>query len=114
MIIHDLGPLGCIPSQRVKSKQHECLKRVNEWVLVFNDRIRKLVASLNQQLPGARLMFADTYPTVLDLITNPTTYGDLTSPLLILIFCINFTTYNTRTLQVSKFPTVHAVMLTQP
>ncbi|XP_030523842.1 GDSL esterase/lipase At5g37690 [Rhodamnia argentea] len=75
IIFHGLSPLGCIPSQRVKSKQGQCLHQVNEWVLAFNARVQKLVASLNQRLPTAGLTFADTYQAVLELINNPAKYG---------------------------------------
>ncbi|XP_011001569.1 PREDICTED: GDSL esterase/lipase At5g37690 [Populus euphratica] len=75
VVFHGLGPLGCIPSQRVKSKTGRCLKRVNEYVLEFNSRVKKLIATLNQRFPNAKLAFADTYGDVLDLIDNPTAYG---------------------------------------
>ncbi|KAL5573817.1 hypothetical protein UlMin_023414 [Ulmus minor] len=75
IVFHGLGPLGCIPSQRVKSKTRECLKRVNEWVLEFNAKVKNLTVSLNNRLPNAKLIFADTYPDVYDLISNPTAYG---------------------------------------
>lgn len=75
MVFHGLGPLGCIPSQRVKSKRGQCLTQVNEWVLYFNSRVQKLITTLNRNLPGAKLAFADTYQAVLDLINKPTTYG---------------------------------------
>ncbi|KAM7267264.1 hypothetical protein ACFE04_009430 [Oxalis oulophora] len=76
VIFHGLGPLGCIPSQRVKSKKKgQCLNQVNEWVLEFNSKVQKLLATLNSRLPAAKFMFADTYPVVLDLINNPTSYG---------------------------------------
>nr|XP_023877021.1 GDSL esterase/lipase At5g37690 [Quercus suber]POE80346.1 gdsl esterase/lipase [Quercus suber] len=75
MVFHGLGPLGCIPSQRVKSKKGECLERVNQWVLDFNSSVQKLFASLSQRLPNAQLIFADTYPAILDLIDNPSKYG---------------------------------------
>ncbi|EEF30465.1 GDSL esterase/lipase At5g37690 [Ricinus communis] len=75
IVFHGLGPLGCIPSQRVKSKKGECLKRVNEWVLEFNSRVQNQLATLNHQLRNARFLFADTYGDVLDLIDNPTAYG---------------------------------------
>ncbi|KAJ9147262.1 hypothetical protein P3X46_029439 [Hevea brasiliensis] len=74
-VFHGLGPLGCIPSQRVKSKKGICLKRVNEWALEFNSRAQKLLNTLNQRLPSAKFLFADTYGDVLDLINNPTAYG---------------------------------------
>ncbi|QCE01172.1 zeta-carotene desaturase [Vigna unguiculata] len=70
-----LGPLGCIPSQRVKSKSGQCLKRVNEWILQYNSNVQKLITRLNHRLPNAKFIFADTYPSVLDLINNPSTYG---------------------------------------
>ncbi|KAG5529691.1 hypothetical protein RHGRI_030161 [Rhododendron griersonianum] len=75
MVFHGLGPLGCIPSQRVKSRNGQCLKQVNQWILEFNSKVQDLVASLNGHLPDAQLTFADTYLDVLDLINNPTTYG---------------------------------------
>lgn len=45
-------------------------------MLEFNSKVQKLIASLNRHLPKAKLTFADTYSDVLDLITNPTTYGN--------------------------------------
>ncbi|MBA0610278.1 hypothetical protein Godav_011145 [Gossypium davidsonii] len=75
ILFHGLGPLGCIPSQRVKSKTGQCLKRVNEWMMEFNSKVQKLINSLNKHLPNAQMMFADTYAAVLDLIENPTAYG---------------------------------------
>ncbi|MED6115991.1 hypothetical protein PIB30_095931 [Stylosanthes scabra] len=75
MVFHGVGPLGCIPSQRVKSKTGQCLKRVNEWILEFNSKVQRLLNTLNHRLPNSKLIFADTYPLVLDLINNPTTYG---------------------------------------
>ncbi|KAG5052931.1 hypothetical protein JHK87_005129 [Glycine soja] len=74
IVFHGLGPLGCIPSQRVKSKRGQCLKRVNEWILQFNSNVQKLINTLNHRLPNAKFIFADTYPLVLDLINNPSTY----------------------------------------
>ncbi|KAJ0987226.1 hypothetical protein J5N97_005582 [Dioscorea zingiberensis] len=75
IVFHGLGPLGCIPSQRVKSRDGQCLKLVNSYAQLFNDRVHKLLVSLNSKLPGARMAFADSYSIVLDLINNPQTYG---------------------------------------
>ncbi|KOM47056.1 hypothetical protein LR48_Vigan07g076000 [Vigna angularis] len=61
--------------QRVKSKRGQCLKRINEWILQFNSNVQKLINRLNLRLPNAKFIFADTYPLVLDLINNPSTYG---------------------------------------
>lgn len=75
MMFHGLGPLGCIPSQRVKSKRGQCLKQVNTWVLQFNSKVKNLLISLKRRLPTAQLTFVDTYQDVLDLINNPGAYG---------------------------------------
>ncbi|KAK1262988.1 GDSL esterase/lipase [Acorus gramineus] len=75
VVMHSLGPLGCIPSQRVKSKTGGCLKRVNEWVLQFNSRASDLLLSLNSRLPHARMMFSESYDIVYDIIVNPSAYG---------------------------------------
>lgn len=76
MVFHGLGPLGCIPSQRVKSKNGECLHQVNQYVKQFNSRVAKLLVSLNAKLPGAQLSLADSYQIVMDLVVNPKAYGN--------------------------------------
>ncbi|KAK9115159.1 hypothetical protein Syun_021956 [Stephania yunnanensis] len=75
LVFTGIGPLGCIPSQRAKSKQGGCLLRVNQWVSQFNSQVKKLLLALNRGLPGSEFTFADTYPVVLDLIMNPESYG---------------------------------------
>ncbi|CAN6916931.1 unnamed protein product, partial [Brassica oleracea var. botrytis] len=76
VIFHGLGPLGCIPSQRVKSKTGYVPQACQRMDLVeFNTRTKKLLEDLNKRLTGAKFAFADTYPAVLVLIDNPTRYG---------------------------------------
>ncbi|XP_019185420.1 PREDICTED: GDSL esterase/lipase At5g37690-like [Ipomoea nil] len=75
ILYHSLGPLGCIPSQRVKSQTGECLYQVNVYVQEFNSRVKNMITTLNTQLPYAKMTFADTYHDVLDLIENPSAYG---------------------------------------
>lgn len=80
MVFHGLAPLGCIPSQRVKSKTGECLEKVNEYVKEFNSHVQKLLDSLNYKLPGAQLSLADSYQVVMDLIVKPHDYGNKIKP----------------------------------
>lgn len=75
IVFDGLGPLGCIPSQRVKSRNGECLTLVNQYVKLFNSRVQKLLTSLDSQLSGSHFSFADSYSIVLDLIENPGKYG---------------------------------------
>ncbi|OAY66160.1 GDSL esterase/lipase [Ananas comosus] len=75
VVFHGLGPLGCIPSQRVKSRNGQCLHVVNNYVTEFNARVKDLLDGLNNKLPGAQMAFADSYSIVMDLINNPQNYG---------------------------------------
>ncbi|KAG1334146.1 GDSL esterase/lipase [Cocos nucifera] len=75
VVFHGLGPLGCIPSQRVRSGTGECLEQANQYALEFNSRVKKLLVALNAKLPGAQMALADSYDIVLDLINNPERYG---------------------------------------
>lgn len=75
VVFHGLGPLGCIPSQRVRTGTGECLEQANQYALEFNSRVKKLLVALNAKLPGAQMALADSYDIVLDLINNPQRYG---------------------------------------
>lgn len=72
-----LAPMGCIPCQRVLTGTGECLTELNEYVLVFNAAAKKMIDELNEKLPGAQLVFVDTYSVVMDLIDHPKKYGNI-------------------------------------
>lgn len=117
MLYHSLGPLGCIPSQRVKSTTGECLSQVNLYVQEFNSRVKNLIFTLNSQLPYAQMTFADTYHDVLDLIENPSAYGKLSFIRYLRLCRIIITMWSESSCllwdQVSSIPTRHAAMWTQ-
>ncbi|CAL9211467.1 GDSL esterase/lipase At5g37690-like [Musa acuminata AAA Group] len=75
VVFHGLAPMGCIPSQRATAADGQCLEFVNDYVLQFNSRVKKLLVGLNSKLPGAQMAFADCYDIVLDLINHPEQYG---------------------------------------
>ncbi|RZR81550.1 hypothetical protein BHM03_00007804 [Ensete ventricosum] len=75
VVFHGLAPMGCIPSQRATAADGKCLGFVNDYVLQFNSRVKKLLVGLNSKLPGAQMAFADCYNVVLDLINHPEQYG---------------------------------------
>lgn len=75
IVFNGLAPLGCIPSQRVKSKDGQCLHTVNKYVKIFNSNVQKLLDTIGSKLPGSQCSFADTYPVVMDLIVHPEDYG---------------------------------------
>ncbi|XP_074294559.1 GDSL esterase/lipase At5g37690 [Silene latifolia] len=75
VLFNGLGPLGCIPSQRIKSRKGICLNQVNKWAQAFNSQVQQLSLKLNKRYHDAQFGFADTYKDVLDLIDHPQTYG---------------------------------------
>lgn len=75
-MVFGLGPMGCIPLQRVLSTTGDCQDRTNTLALSFNQATSKLVSQLSSSLPNATFKFGDAYDVVNDLITNPNKYGE--------------------------------------
>ncbi|KAL5981188.1 hypothetical protein ACLOJK_029109 [Asimina triloba] len=70
-----LGPLGCIPLQRVLSASGACLERTNQLALAFNSGARQLVSGLSSSLPNATFSYGDAYHVFTDIIAHPAKYG---------------------------------------
>ncbi|KDP31260.1 hypothetical protein JCGZ_11636 [Jatropha curcas] len=79
LMVFGLGPMGCIPLQRVLSTSGECQERTNKLALGFNKATGNLINDLNAKLPNASFKFGDAYDVVNDVITDPTKYGFLNS-----------------------------------
>ncbi|XP_065848166.1 GDSL esterase/lipase At1g74460 [Euphorbia lathyris] len=75
LMVFGLGPMGCIPLQRVLTTSGGCQDRTNKLALNFNQASTKLLDSLSSRLPNATFKFGDAYDVVNDVITNPTPYG---------------------------------------
>jgi len=74
-MVFGLGPMGCIPLQRVLSTSGECQDRTNNLAISFNKATTKLVVDLGKQLPNSSYRFGDAYDVVNDVISNPNKYG---------------------------------------
>ncbi|KAK4750749.1 hypothetical protein SAY87_004231 [Trapa incisa] len=75
MLVFGLGPMGCIPLQRVLSTTGECRVRTNNLALSFNQATSKMIGDLSTTLPNATIQYGDAYDVVNDLINNPSKYG---------------------------------------
>lgn len=75
LMVFGLGPMGCIPLQRVLSLSGECQDKTNNLALGFNKAATKLLEDLSSSLPNASFKFGDAYDVVNDVITNPSKYG---------------------------------------
>ncbi|KAL6594269.1 hypothetical protein ACP70R_048462 [Stipagrostis hirtigluma subsp. patula] len=72
-----LTPMGCLPAERLGNRADpgECNEQYNAVARTFNARLRALVARLNAELPGLRLVFADTYDLLAAVVAKPADYG---------------------------------------
>ncbi|XP_008453208.2 GDSL esterase/lipase At1g74460 [Cucumis melo] len=75
LMVFGLGPMGCIPLQRVLSTSGDCQERTNNLALSFNKAASKLLDGLATRLPNATYKFGDAYDVVADVISNPGKYG---------------------------------------
>ncbi|QHO51625.1 hypothetical protein HN51_003265 [Arachis hypogaea] len=75
LMVFGLGPMGCIPLQRVLTTSGNCREKANKLALSFNKATSKVVDELGQQLPGVKYVFGDAYDVVYDVISNPMKYG---------------------------------------
>lgn len=76
-MVFGLGPMGCIPLQRVLSTSGNCQDRTNKLALSFNKAGSKLMEDLSSKLPNASYRFGDAYDVVNNVISNPDQYGML-------------------------------------
>uniref|UniRef100_A0A7N0TX13 GDSL esterase/lipase n=1 Tax=Kalanchoe fedtschenkoi TaxID=63787 RepID=A0A7N0TX13_KALFE len=75
VMVFGLGPLGCIPLQRVLSLSGECRYKANVLSQKFNQAGIKLLNRLSKQLPNSSFIFGDVYDIVYDMISNPEKHG---------------------------------------
>ncbi|KAK4714089.1 hypothetical protein R3W88_019996 [Solanum pinnatisectum] len=72
-------PMGCLPLERatnyVGGNGDGCNEKYNNVAKHFNVMLSGLVERLNEELPGIRVVFADAYNLLLQMITKPFSYG---------------------------------------
>lgn len=72
-----LAPFGCIPAARTLNNDEpgECNEEYNRLAVRFNDGLQEVLTRLNGELAGARIVYAETYSVVADIVANPSDYG---------------------------------------
>lgn len=76
LVFFGLGPMGCIPLQRVLSTNGACQEKTNQLAKDFNKAGSELLQRLSRSLPNATFQFGDAYDVVEDVISNPTNHGE--------------------------------------
>ncbi|KAE9614959.1 hypothetical protein Lal_00048408 [Lupinus albus] len=75
--ITGLVPMGCLPLERATNifGDHACNEEYNNVALGFNKKLDRLISKLNRNLPLLKVVSANAYDIVNDIITRPSAYG---------------------------------------
>ncbi|THG06941.1 hypothetical protein TEA_021418 [Camellia sinensis var. sinensis] len=71
-----LPPMGCLPLERTTNVKggNECVQSYNVVAMNFNDKLRDLVEEVNKEMPGVRMVFANPYPILMEIVQKPSLY----------------------------------------
>uniref|UniRef100_A0ACD5YHZ7 Uncharacterized protein n=1 Tax=Avena sativa TaxID=4498 RepID=A0ACD5YHZ7_AVESA len=73
-----LTPMGCLPAERMGNRADpgQCNEEYNAVARSFNAKLQgELVPKLNRELPGLRLVYAETYGVLDAVVRKPSDYG---------------------------------------
>ncbi|OIV94854.1 hypothetical protein TanjilG_22051 [Lupinus angustifolius] len=73
-----LPVIGCVPSQRTASGgiHRTCSDSENHAAIIFNIKLFSLIHALKLKFPEAKLVYLDIYTPLLNMIQNPSKYGN--------------------------------------
>lgn len=76
-VVANVGPIGCIPSQRDANPGagDGCVAFPNQLAQLFNSQLKVLVAELNSNLEGSVFAYADVYQILEDILQNSEALG---------------------------------------
>lgn len=82
-VVPGVLPIGCFPlyltlyasSNKDDYDEIGCLKRFNDLSSYHNDLLKTAVSGLRSKYPGVRLMYADFYAQVADMVRSPDRFG---------------------------------------
>ncbi|AQK80478.1 GDSL esterase/lipase [Zea mays] len=83
VVVPGVLPVGCFPiyltlyrtSNAGDYDRHGCLRRFNALSARHNALLQRKVSGLRGRYPGARIMYADFYAHVYDMVRRPASYG---------------------------------------
>ncbi|KAI4372506.1 hypothetical protein MLD38_010728 [Melastoma candidum] len=77
MIVTNVGPIGCIPFARDSNPlpSNGCVGRMNARARLCNKRMKEMLVDLSAELKGSKILYADIYAILEDLLKNYQSYG---------------------------------------
>lgn len=71
--------MGCLPIQMTAKSQtvmsRTCLEQENKDSVLYNQKLEKQLPQIEASLRGSKLLYANVYDPVMDMIKNPSKYG---------------------------------------
>ncbi|XP_057971572.1 GDSL esterase/lipase At2g23540-like [Malania oleifera] len=79
--VSNIGPIGCIPYQKMINRlsEDQCAELPNKLATQYNGRLKDLLAELNDNLHGATFVYVNVYDFVMELVSNYARYGFVTA-----------------------------------
>lgn len=71
--------MGCLPIQ-ITSKlsrgiSRRCIKSENKDAVLYNRKLQKLLPAIEASLPGSKILYANVYDPMMDMMKHPARYG---------------------------------------
>lgn len=85
IVVANVGPIGCIPSQRDANPGagDSCVAFPNQLAQLFNSQLKGLITDLNSNLEGAVFVYADVYQILQDILQSYVALGIYVSILIV-------------------------------
>ncbi|CAL5409077.1 unnamed protein product [Camellia sinensis] len=77
LVLIGVGQIGCSPNALAQNSPDgkTCVQRINSANQLFNDRLKSLVDTLNNNFADAKFIYINAYGIFQDLISNPSSFG---------------------------------------
>lgn len=77
VVVANVGPIGCIPSQRDSNigAGDSCVSFPNQLAQLYNSQLKDLITELNSNLEGSAFAYADVYQILDDMLKNYVALG---------------------------------------
>lgn len=83
-----LPPIGCVPIQvtigsilpiSTNFLERACVDNQNIDSQAYNQQLNALTSTWQSKLQGSRVLYADIYSPIMEMIQNPNNYGEINS-----------------------------------
>uniref|UniRef100_M4E248 Uncharacterized protein n=1 Tax=Brassica campestris TaxID=3711 RepID=M4E248_BRACM len=78
IMVVGLPPIGCIPVQmtaKFRNIFRFCIEQENIDSVLYNEKLQKVLPKIEASLSGSKILYANVYDPMLDMMQNPRKYG---------------------------------------